>query len=268
MKDNKYGVPISHENDERRSLIQPKFTNRFRVFFIDIGTSNEVAAGGINADVRDYLTAQVESFDRPSVEFNNKPITSFIGRGYIHGRPLIGETTFVVRDEITNSAILFLYRQLQAQIDKFYPQMNVNGSLTESPLLGQDTKFTIIMEVLDGRTNHTPLEVWELFGCTFSGVNFSNNSYEDETEIAKVTVKCSVDRVKVTRPSRKLFQDRDNDENNASTINYSDTRDFGISSATSQIPISQQEIDKVNSANERVGNIIQNVRSSLNNLGR
>lgn len=267
MKDNKYGVPINHDNDNRRPLLQPKFTNRFRVFFRGLGVSDEIAAGGINADAREFLTAQVESFDRPNIEFNNKPVTSFIGRGFVHGRPLLGETTFVVRDEITNSAILFLYRQVQAQIDKFYTRMSANGKLEVSPLMGQDTKFTIIMEVMDGRTNHTPLEVWEMYGCTFSSVNFSGNSYEDDTEIAKITVKCSVDRIKVHRPSRRLFQDRDFDDINAKAIDYTDNRDFAFDEAVKQIPISNTEKKKVDKALSKVGNIIQNVKSSISKLG-
>lgn len=218
MKDNKYGVPIGADFDDRTALKQPKFTNRYRVFFQNIGSSSMSEWYEGNENARSALTAQVESFSRPSVEFNNKPVTSFIGRGFVHGRPLLSEATFVIRDEITNSAILYLYRQVQAQIDKFYPKMNDNGEFIKSHLMGQDTKFNIIMEVLDGRTNLAPLEVWELYGCTFNSVTFSDNSYEDEIEIAKITVKCSVDSIDVYRPARGLFQGREYDDTSARII--------------------------------------------------
>ena len=56
---------------------------------------------------------------------------------------------------------------IQSNIDKFYPQQNVNGRIALNKQLGRNTKFNVIMEVMDGRTNHTAIEVWDFHGCQF-----------------------------------------------------------------------------------------------------
>lgn len=258
MKDNKYGMPIGADDDNRVPIKQPKFTNRYRVFFQNIGNSNLTEWYDANDNSRQALTAQVESFSRPSIEFTNKPVTSFMGRGFIHGRPMLGETTFVVRDEITNSAILYLYRQVQAQIDKFYPIRSVDGVTQSSHLMGQDTKFNIMMEVLDGRSNLAPLEVWELYGCAFTSIGFTDNSYEDEIEIAKITVKCSVDSINVHRPERMLFGAREYDGTSPRVL-ASNAELQGESSIAQNIPIP----DAASNIGDKVGGLWDKTKASF-----
>lgn len=210
--DNKYGVPIKDDVDERGALIQPKFTNRFRVLFQDLGHSGDL---NVDMNARQYLTAQVESFSRPNIEFGNKPVTSFIGRGFVSGRPMMGDFKFVIRDDITNSAISYLYMQIQSNIDKFYPQQNTNGRTVLNKQLGRNTKFNVLMEVMDGRTNHTAIEVWDFYGCQFNSVQFTDYSYESDSEIATISVSCSFDSMRVYRPEKNMFASREYDNANS-----------------------------------------------------
>lgn len=243
--DNKYGVPISTQIDERGALLQPKFVNRFRVFFFDMGETLSD-----QNDSAKYLTAQVESFSRPSIEYSNKPVNSFNGRGFISGRPMFGEVKFVIRDEITNTAIAYIYRHLQRSIDKLYPQMRDGNTVKLNQQLGRNTKFTIRMEVLDGRTNHSPLEVWEFNGCLFNSINFTDNSYEDDTEIFKVTVSCTFDGMNVFRPERTIFGSRENDDKKfANTEQVIDER--------ARIVAETQRLTEP--VNRRVSNIIRGI---------
>lgn len=215
MRDNKYGISYNTDDDERAALLQPKFTSRFRVLFPNIGESNPSTDDGTTEESRLYLSSQVEKFTRPVLSFNNKPVYSFQGKGFITGKLDIGEISFTIRDDILNAGINFVYRQLQHQINTLYPQMRGYGmadNIVKSDLHGTDMKFNMILEVLDGRTNNAPLEVWECYGCLVNTLTPSGYSYEEDAEIATIDVSCTVDSVNVHRPSRLLYGDREYDE--------------------------------------------------------
>lgn len=215
MRDNKYGISYNTDDDERAALLQPKFTSRFRVLFPNIGESNPTSDDGITEESRLYLSSQVEKFTRPTFSFNNKPVYSFLGKGFISGKVDVGEVSFTIRDDILNAGISFVYRQLQHQINTLYPQMRgygVEGNLVKYDLHGTDMKFNMILEVLDGRTNNAPLEIWECYGCLVNTLTPSGYSYEDDAEIATIDVSCTVDAVSVHRPERLLYGDREYDE--------------------------------------------------------
>lgn len=230
--DNKYGVPISRENDTRAAILQPKFNNRFRVFFEDFGGSGSDNFG----EAAQYLTAQVESFSRPSFEFNNMKVTSAMGFGNVAGRPTFSDIKFVIRDDITNSAVGYVLRHMQSSIDRFYPQKRKNAAgaagaaaLVLNPSLGRDIKFRMLMEEMDGRTNHTSIMTWCFNGCVFSNIQFSDSSYEDESEIAKITISCNFDSMTVYRPERKIFADREYDDNGGNSTAPRRVTDLNLS---------------------------------------
>lgn len=232
MRDNKYGIPVSKDNDDRTALLQPKFTSRFRVLFPNLGESLPKSDDGISEQSRLYVTTQVESFKRPTMEFNNKPVYSFLSKGYITGKLNINEVTFTIRDDILNAGISFIYRQFQHQITTLYPQMRLmemQENLFKSDLNGTDSKFNMILEVLDGRTNNAPLEIWEFYGCLINSLNPSGHSYEEDAEISKIDVSCTVDAVAVHRPARQIYGDREYDEHGAQDY-YNDRDIFTYSS--------------------------------------
>lgn len=83
---NKFGVPVSTTGDERVPVIQPKFKNRFRVFFYNFGNQrlslNGVGGQGVlqTDDTSLALMSNVVSFNKPSVTFAEIPLTSFLGK--------------------------------------------------------------------------------------------------------------------------------------------------------------------------------------------
>lgn len=232
MRNNKYGISHSTDNDERTALLQPKFTSRFRVLFPNMGESNPSSDDGVEEESRLFVTTQVESFKRPTMEFSNKPVYSFLSKGYIVGKLNIGEVSFTIRDDILNAGISFIYRQFQHQIDAMYPQMRSNGiagNIIGSDKLGTDMKFNMILEVLDGRTNNAPLEIWECYGCLINTMTPSGYSYDEDAEIATIDISCTVDSVAVHRPERKLYGDRKYDEEGEK--DYYNERDLFIYSS-------------------------------------
>jgi len=208
----KYGVPISTTDDERGALIQPKFNSRFRVFLLDFGdlrstaaVNNEDGLSNVDKDVvlpSSVLTSMVESFTRPTLNFGTQETNSFIGRAKYSGRLKHENFTMVIRDDITNSVISKVYAQAKKQTYKFHP---ITQRFEKSPYLGIDTKFTCVMQVMDGRTNHKSLETWTFYGCTIDNIENVANSYDDGAGVAKLTISCAFDYFDVSQEQRLIL---------------------------------------------------------------
>lgn len=201
---NKYGVPISDTVDQRQAMAQPKFTNRFRVKMRNMGQL-PVDSDARNEEAENLVTGMVESFTRPTVSFTKQEITSFNARGNYASRPTFDDFTITLRDEITNNIIGRLYNQLKLQTYKYQPVDNNNGGLNKSLYLGIATKFDVFLEVMDGHTNHKPLEVWEFFGCEIVNLQNTTNSYQEDSGINIINLTCSFDYLNVYQPERKMF---------------------------------------------------------------
>lgn len=205
-KVDKYGVPISNEIDERAPLAQPKFVNRFRVFLVDFGNTRQDENGNAldkNSQIsNNIVTSMVESFNRPTLNFGTQEATSFIGRAKYSGRMKHENFSFVLRDDISNSVISKVYAQAKKQTYKFHP---VTAMLQKSPYLGIDTKFVCIFQLMDGRTNHKALETWTFFGCTIDSIEPTSSSYDDGSNIVKLTVNCAFDDFDITQEERLIL---------------------------------------------------------------
>lgn len=256
---NKYGVPISHTSDERQAMPQPKFSNRFRVFFENLGTlptqqignssNQQMLPNSANA----IITSSVESFHRPLIDFANYKVTSFIGYAQYVGRPQPQTFTITLRDEISNTLISYIYNQLKKQIYRFQPatyNTSSQGSNVKSVFLGADTRFNTILEIMDGRTNYTCLEQWYFGSCQIISFQPKETTYENDSEIITMDLTCSFNYMDVTQPSRTMFnstyakeestsntqQSKSNNRLNTAVNNLTDTAgkvvDNAVSNAT------------------------------------
>lgn len=215
----KYGVPIGTESDVRAPLIQPKFTNRFRVFLYDFGTSKSADStpNATNQLSANAVTSMVESFNRPTLNFGTQEATSFIGRAKYSGRLKHETFSFVLRDDITNSVISKVYAQAKKQTYKFHP---VTYSLEKSPYLGMDTKFLCVLQLMDGRTNHKALETWTFFGCSIDSIDTSGSNYDDGASVSKLTITCAFDHFDISQEERLILPNSfayDNSDGSAAT---------------------------------------------------
>lgn len=204
----KYGVPIDTQSDVRAPLIQPKFVNRFRVFFYDLGTSKKTSQDNssqpdtASITSTNAVTSMVESFNRPTLNFGTQEATSFIGRAKYSGRLKHETFSFVLRDDISNSVMAKVYAQAKKQAYKFHP---VTYNLEKSPYLGMDTKFLCVLQIMDGKTNHKSLETWTFFGCTIDSIEPSGSTYEDGAGVSKLTITCAFDHFDITQERRLIL---------------------------------------------------------------
>ncbi len=199
MSVNKYGVPVSDQNDDRYPTVQPKFKNRFRVFFYnfaDSGTSlSDISSSGVLQIDKDNvaLMGNVVSFNKPTVTFTQTEVRSFIGKGHVSGRPNWENLNITLRDDVKNAVIGFVAKQTYLQQQKYMPH---------SAGFGRNFTFSIMLEVMDGRVGHTGLERWLFSGCSINTANFGDLSYEMDTEIQKIDLSIMFNNVLVYSPAK------------------------------------------------------------------
>ena len=144
-----------------QGLLMPKLQYRFRVNFLNIGTSASTQE----------LTKQVIDVTRPSVSFGEITLPVYNSTMYLAGRHEWQPLTVNVRDDASGSVSKLVGQQLQKQMD-FVQQASAAS--------GQDYKFQTNIEILDGGNGtSTPieLETWEVYGCFLQAANYNNLAY-------------------------------------------------------------------------------------------
>ena len=154
-----------------QGLLMPKLQYRFRVNFLNFGTSAST----------NELTKQVIDVTRPSVSFGEINIPVYNSTMYLAGRHEWQPLTINVRDDATGSVSKLVGQQLQKQMD-FVEQA--------SAATGQDYKFQTNIEILDGGNGTAVpqvLETWECYGCYLKTANYGALNY-GSNEIATIAL--------------------------------------------------------------------------------
>jgi hypothetical protein len=144
-----------------QALLMPKLQYRFRVSFLNIGTSA----------VTQELTKQVIDVTRPSVSFGEITIPIYNSTMYLAGRHEWQPLTINVRDDASGNVAKLVGQQLQKQMD-FVQQASAAS--------GQDYKFQTNIEILDGGNGTSVpivLETWQVYGCFLQAANYNNLAY-------------------------------------------------------------------------------------------
>ena len=144
-----------------QALLMPKLQYRFRVSFLNIGTSATTQE----------LTKQVIDVTRPSVSFGEITIPIYNSTMYLAGRHEWQPLTINVRDDASGNVAKLVGQQLQKQMD-FVQQA--------SAATGQDYKFQTNIEILDGGNGTSVpvvLETWQVYGCFLQAANYNNLAY-------------------------------------------------------------------------------------------
>ena len=151
----KFNVPGASSG----ALVQPKLSYRFRVKLNQFGGSG-------NNTVE--LTSQVVSCTRPSLTHDDIVVDVYNSRIFLAGKHTWDAVTLTVRDDVTGNVAKSIAAQLQNQID----HASQSGAKA-----GQNYKFSMSIENLDGTDRPEVLDAWELAGCYIQNVNYGENNY-------------------------------------------------------------------------------------------
>jgi hypothetical protein len=157
-----FNMTVAGDNSGgNQGLLMPKLQYRFRVNFLNIGTSASTQE----------LTKQVIDVTRPSVSFGEITIPIYNSTMYLAGRHEWQPLTINVRDDASGSVAKLVGQQLQKQMD-FLQQASAAS--------GQDYKFQTDIEILDGGNGTAApvvLETWQCYGCFLQSANYNNLAY-------------------------------------------------------------------------------------------
>lgn len=167
----KFGVPSSAGSE--RGILQPKLQYKFRVSFDGFGD-------GSNSR---QLTQSVVSVERPKINHASTAVHSYNSVAYAMGKHEWQTIEIVLRDDIQNSVVNVVGKQLQKQMNHFEQS---------SPVAGRNYKFTMRIESLDGNNNTAPLEYWDAEGCFLLDVNYGSRAY-DSSELTLITLTVRAD---------------------------------------------------------------------------
>ena len=145
-----------------QGLLMPKLQFRFRLNFLNFGSSS---SQGLS------LTKQVIDCSRPNVQFQEIPLPVYNSTLYLAGKYQWQTMTCNVRDDASGSVSAAVGAQIQKQLD--FVEM-------ASAATGQDYKFQLNMEILDGGNGTAApivLETWELMGCFLQTANYNTLNY-------------------------------------------------------------------------------------------
>lgn len=165
-------VPLANDQTAtNQSVLMPKLKYRFRVVFENFGISTP----------RTELTKQVIDFTRPTCTYDNIDVHVYNSILRLAGKPVWGDVTCNLRDDVSGMVTRLVGEQNQKQQD-FMEQ--------SSAASGIDYKFTARVEMLDGGNGaHEPavLETWEIYGAYLQSTNYNNIAY-NASEVATITI--------------------------------------------------------------------------------
>lgn len=172
---NKFGVPLGPGGTEGRGgILQPKLKYRFRVTTTNFGPT------GPREQIN--LTQQVMNITKPQLTQEEVQIDSYNSRAWVAGKHTWNPVTLAVRDDITNSVSKLVGFQMQKQVNHFEQT---------APAAGQQYKFTMFIESMDGG-NVVVQEQWVLEGCWLNDVNYDSLDYTT-SEVQMITMSIRFD---------------------------------------------------------------------------
>jgi hypothetical protein len=159
---NNFTVPLANgRGSNNQGLLMPKLQYRFRVTLTSFGTTGNPTE----------LTKQVISVDRPHPSFEEVKLDVYNSTVKLAGRHKFDDIKLKIRDDVQNNVTNLIGQQLQKQFD-FYNQ--------SSAFSGQDYKFYMAIEILDGANGSTTpnsIEVFQLQGCWIKMASYGSMDY-------------------------------------------------------------------------------------------
>lgn len=162
-----FGVPGL--NGDRSAVLQPIFSNRFRVSVFNFGATSEPAPYDI--------TRQVRRIGRPNLQFETQTLWSYLSAVYVASRAEWQEINLVLLDEITNGASRRVHNQISKQ-QNFFDQTTSRA--------GENYKFEMDLDVLAGgasaggtAADPNIIQKYCFAGCWIVSKDLGEMTYED-----------------------------------------------------------------------------------------
>lgn len=153
---------------ERSAALQPLMTNKFRVLCYNFGSVGEIAPYD--------MTRQTARISRPGFEFETITMWSYLSAVYVSTRPEWRTMTWVLRDDVMNSAMARVMNQNAKQFNHFDQT---------SSRAGENYKFEMDLDLLaggataGGTNDPNILQKWCFAGCQITGFETGEMNYQD-----------------------------------------------------------------------------------------
>lgn len=158
-----FNMTVASDNaGGNQGLLMPKLQFRFRLNFLNFGLGSTAGLA---------LTKQVIDCSRPNVQFQEITLPVYNSTLYLSGKHQWQTLSVNVRDDASGSVSKAVGQQIQKQLD-FVEQA--------SAATGQDYKFQLNIEILDGGNGTAApvvLETWECYGCFIQTANYNTLNY-------------------------------------------------------------------------------------------
>lgn len=157
----RYGVPLP---EGRQQMKMPKPKHRFRVLFWGFGHPED----------GDYITAETNSIDLPSVSYDPQAVDSYNSKAYYKGKGTWGTQSLTIRDTIDNTTLRAVANQMQKEFDHYRQIQQTSAA---------DYKFEMWIQSLDGSDTggqfDGTLHTWVCEGCITQDFAFESVDYSD-----------------------------------------------------------------------------------------
>lgn len=161
-------------------ILHPQMKNKWRLTFNGIG-------GVLDSQA---LTFQAITCDRPKLSFEKVTLDRYNSRAYIAGKHQFDPINVTFEADIGGNVSSVIRSQLERQ-------QRIIGMAAAprlpTALAGQDYKFSITQEILDG--DNTPLEVWYIEGAWIENADFTDLDYS-ASETIKIQLTITYDHAR------------------------------------------------------------------------
>lgn len=179
------GIPLTGTG----GIIQPHHKHRWQIAFINMGGDSRM------------LTSMAISAERPKLAYEPIQLDRYNSRAWIFGKHTFQPITVTLEPDVGGRVHQAIVRQSERQQRLIAP---TNGAFHGQAAGGQDYKFSMIMQMLDGDHSGTsPLETWKIEGCGLENLDFGDVDYaSSETLKTMLTVRYDHARLEVTGKSK------------------------------------------------------------------
>ena len=163
-------------------ILHPQMKNKWRLTFNGIGGASVVDSQA--------LTFQAITCDRPKLSFEKVTLDRYNSRAYVAGKHQFDPINVTFEADIGGNVASVIQRQLEQQ------QRIIGMSAAPrlpSALAGQEYKFSITQEILDG--DNTPIEVWYIEGAWIENTDYTDLDYA-ASETIKIQLTISYDHAR------------------------------------------------------------------------
>lgn len=169
-------------------IIQPHHKHRWQVQF-------QFNGGGRT----EAITAMAIRAERPKLEFESIQLDRYNSRAWIFGKHTFQPISITFEPDVGGAVHSAIAEQLEKQ--QYLISMD-NGPFLGQAAGGEDYKFGIVLDMLDGSGNGgagtAPLETWFIDGCGLENNDFGDLDYQaSETLQTTLTIRYDHARLQV-----------------------------------------------------------------------